>query len=150
MPNRRALEKELDELLLLNRRYGRIFSAIMIDLDHFKRINDTLGHNEGDRVLSRLASIISNRVRTTDFGGRWGGEEFLVLCTETALSEASSLAEILRALVERCTFDLPNTLTASFGVAEYQPSESRETFVARIDHQLYLAKQQGRNRVISN
>ncbi len=150
MPNRRALERELDDLLHLSQRYRRIFSAILIDIDHFKRINDTLGHNVGDQVLSRLASIISNRVRTTDFAGRWGGEEFLVLCTETELAEASELAETLRSLVERSAFDLPDKLTASFGVAEYHPGESRETFIARVDQHLYLAKQQGRNRVISN
>ncbi len=149
MPNRRALESELDDLLRFSHRYGRSFSAIMIDLDHFKRINDTLGHNVGDQVLRRLASLLSNRVRTTDFAGRWGGEEFLVLCTETALPEASELAEILRSLVEQSDFDLPEPLTASFGVAEYRRDERREDFIARVDQQLYLAKQQGRNRVVS-
>ncbi len=149
MPNRRALERELTDLLQLNRRYGRRFSAIMIDIDHFKRINDTQGHNVGDQVLRRLASIISNRVRTTDFAGRWGGEEFLVLCAETALPEAAELAEVLRSRVEQHDFGLAAPLTASFGVAEYDANESRESFTARVDQQLYLAKQQGRNRVVS-
>ncbi|MET0066845.1 MAG: sensor domain-containing diguanylate cyclase [Candidatus Thiodiazotropha sp.] len=150
LPNRRATEQELRDQYQIAERYGRDFCIIMIDIDHFKAINDTHGHNTGDKVLRQLCSVISNRVRMTDFVGRWGGEEFLVICSETELSAATELAERLRELVEHTAFDLPVSLTASFGVSEFRVGEALDDLIMRADQHLYLAKQGGRNRVSFN
>ncbi len=150
LPNRRATELELKEQYRIGERYARKFCIIMVDIDHFKKINDTQGHHMGDEVLRQISSIISNHVRMTDFVGRWGGEEFLVICTETELSSATDLAERLRELVEVSALEPSSPITASFGVAEFQVGETLENVIMRADQHLYLAKQGGRNRVSSH
>ncbi|MET0051177.1 MAG: sensor domain-containing diguanylate cyclase [Candidatus Thiodiazotropha sp.] len=150
LPNRRATELELQEQYRMGERYGRKFCIIMIDIDHFKKINDTQGHQMGDEVLRHISSMISNHVRMTDFVGRWGGEEFLVICTETELTSATELAQRLRELIETSTFDAESPMTASFGVSEFRLGETLENLMMRADQHLYLAKQAGRNRVSSS
>jgi len=145
--NRQAIEHHIKELIEAAQRYNRPFSIIMLDIDHFKRINDDHGHNAGDAVLRTLSGIMIHRVRATDTVGRWGGEEFLIVCAETAREPAVDLAESLRKLIATTSFELPFPITASFGVAEYKRDEQLESIVARVDQQLYIAKQAGRNQV---
>lgn len=122
-------------------------SIMFIDIDHFKRINDTHGHNFGDAVLVKFAQVLSENTRDNDILARWGGEEFVLACPNTELSFASQLAEKLRRCIENYNWphDLP--LTASFGVAQMQ-KESPTEFIERADKALYTAKAQGRNRVV--
>ena len=124
-----------------------LLSLIFIDIDHFKKVNDTYGHNVGDQVLLAFAQTLSANTRTHDLLARWGGEEFVLACPETTLENAANLAEKLRRAIE--TDDWPKQLkiTASFGVAQMLPQESPTDFIARADKALYVAKAQGRNCV---
>ncbi|MCX7655234.1 MAG: diguanylate cyclase [Treponemataceae bacterium] len=143
---------KLEEVLRIEyeraERYGRIFSIILFDIDHFKKVNDTFGHPVGDQLLQQFAKIVSKGVRNTDFCGRWGGEEFLVICPETPAQGARILAENLRTTIESLQFDQVKHKTASFGVTNYHPRESLEELLRRVDQALYKAKRQGRNRVV--
>ncbi|WP_119395649.1 GGDEF domain-containing protein [Salinibius halmophilus] len=121
-------------------------SAIFIDVDHFKRINDNYGHAVGDAVLKDLSSVVSSMTRDTDLFARWGGEEFVLICPNTELANAAMLAEKVRAALEGHTWPADIKLTASFGVAQMN-DESFDAFLARADKALYQSKEQGRNRV---
>ncbi|NTS75416.1 GGDEF domain-containing protein [Catenovulum sp. SM1970] len=123
-------------------------SLIFIDIDHFKPINDTHGHNVGDLVLKSFAKLISEYSRNTDLFARWGGEEFLLACPNTKLNEAADLAESLRHEIEGYDWPEGITLTASFGVAHKQADESPSAFIERADKALYAAKARGRNQVV--
>ncbi len=122
-------------------------SIAFIDIDHFKKINDNHGHAIGDEVLTNFAHVINKHTRSSDLLVRWGGEEFLLVCPNTNLSQISQYAETTRERIE--SFYWPNgiQLTASFGVAQRR-AESAETFIDRADQALYQAKKQGRNRVV--
>lgn len=130
------------------KRYGFIFAVIMIDIDHFKEVNDTYGHDTGDFVLSAVAKILQSTIRETDILGRWGGEEFLILLPHTDIFEAEKLAEKLRQSVEGYSFDTVGRKTCSFGVSVFNLEEDdcKET-LKRADKALYSAKNSGRNRV---
>ncbi|BER93167.1 diguanylate cyclase [Atrimonas thermophila] len=117
-------KKEIDRA----QRYGSIFSIIMFGLDNFKDINDTLDHQVGDVVLSKIAQLARSVVRSVDIVSRWGGDEFLILCPETTLREAYKLAEYLRHKITECLFPEAVEITASIGVCEYVPGESEELF----------------------
>ena len=147
--NRQAIENELVQLINTYHRYGHSFSLILIDIDHFKEINDSYGHNIGDEVLRILGRVIKKRLRSTDTAGRWGGEEFLIVCSETELAAATAFAEELRELIYTSNFQLNIPLSASFGVVEYQADEDVNTLVGRVDEKLYAAKNNGRNQVVS-
>lgn len=128
------------------KRYGTAFTVIMIDLDNFKDINDTFGHGVGDAVLVRVSDILLAAVRETDIVGRWGGEEFMLICPETAIEEARKLA---------CAGKSGDPaspgvghLTASFGLADYEADAGPAVLVARADEAMYQAKQGGRNQVV--
>lgn len=131
------------------RRYGLPFSLIMLDIDHFKQINDRYGHHTGDDVLRQFARLVSGNIRQNDILARWGGEEFMILLPNNRLAEASALAEKLRRLIERQEFDQAGAVRASFGVAEFRAADTGESFIGRADHALYQAKAEGRNRVVS-
>ena len=122
-------------------------AVILLDVDEFKSINDTFGHNVGDEVLRGIARIVQQRGRLSDVVGRWGGEEFIILCPETPVTGALGLAEQLRARIARQEFAGVGRRTASFGVAEAAPGEMLLEVVARADAALYEAKRAGRNRV---
>lgn len=122
-------------------------TIIMFDIDSFKDINDSHGHSVGDSVLVRTAEIVQDVVRSTDSFGRWGGEEFVVLCPSTDLARGWQMAERLRMAISSHVFGAVGNITASFGVAEYQPGESPDDLLARADNVLYLAKMRGKNRV---
>ncbi len=138
----RRLEDEVGKA----RRYNRKLSLIMFDIDHFKKLNDTQGHQYGDYILSKIAEILKENTRASDEIGRYGGEEFLVLCTETGLAEAYLLANRLRTEIERSSFRRDVKVTISGGVAELK-EESGAQLVDRADRCLYSAKRLGRNRI---
>lgn len=124
-----------------------LLSLIFIDIDHFKKINDTYGHNIGDQVLLAFAQVLSANTRTHDLLARWGGEEFVLACPDTTLDNAYGLAEKLRRCIEENDWPKALQVTASFGVAQILPQESPTDFIARADRALYVAKAQGRNCV---
>lgn len=126
---------------------GRALSLIIVDIDHFKQVNDIFGHNAGDEVLRGVARLMQQRVRLEDLIGRWGGEEFLVICVDSSLAAAVELAERLRERLLQHSFVDVGTKTASFGVACALPNDTPATLVDRADRALYLAKESGRNQV---
>ncbi|HEY5556755.1 diguanylate cyclase [Acetobacterium sp.] len=138
-----TLEKELER----SNRTKIPFSVILLDIDHFKSVNDTFGHQVGDTVLVELADILKNNVRSIDIVGRWGGEEFLIILPETDKNGAMLKAEKLRTLIDKNNFTKAGKITASFGVSAYDGDTSPENIVSRADAALYQAKENGRNRV---
>lgn len=142
---------KLDEIFAMKLasagRYNTPFSVIIMDIDHFKSVNDTWGHQAGDEVLKEFATIIKNHIRETDIVGRWGGEEFLILSSETDLEGAIELSEKLREMVFLFKFSFAGHKTASFGVSSYHAGDDEKTMVKRADDALYRAKENGRNRV---
>lgn len=125
----------------------QLLSLIFIDIDHFKKINDTYGHNVGDQVLLAFSQVLSANTRTHDLLARWGGEEFVLACPDTTLDNAYGLAEKLRRCIEENDWPKALQVTASFGVAQMLAQESPTDFIARADKALYVAKAQGRNCV---
>jgi diguanylate cyclase (GGDEF)-like protein len=151
LPNRRQAQRLLEQERTRVARSGRGFAIAMVDIDHFKRINDVHGHDAGDRALHQFAQHASAALRANDVVARWGGEEFLLLMPETRLADALEALERLRRHVQQGTLHEPAAelrLTVSCGVAESAPGESVADLVARADRALYIAKRQGRNRVI--
>jgi diguanylate cyclase (GGDEF)-like protein len=140
--NRRGVEQALANL---GERAGTGIALVMVDIDHFKRINDTHGHTAGDQVLQRVAAVMVQNVRADDILGRWGGEEFIVACVHCTAEQAAQVAEKIRQRIESrhrlC-------VTASFGVAEMQGMAQFAETLRRADEALYRAKSQGRNRVV--
>jgi len=145
--NRLYLDTQYTKQMDRAKRYETIFSVIMIDIDFFKKVNDKHGHKVGDEILITLAQIFKKNIRSLDILGRWGGEEFLIICTETDLTKAKILAEKIRKKVETFDFPIVKHLTCSFGVAEYVSSDEHEDTFKRADQALYNAKHNGRNRV---
>lgn len=127
---------------------GKPLSMLMFDIDHFKRVNDTYGHDVGDIVLKHICILAENNVREGDKLGRWGGEEFMVLLAGADLRQARALAERLRSAIESFDFPgVPDGCTSSFAAGQWQAEETRAAFLKRIDKALYRAKENGRNRV---
>ena len=129
------------------RRYSEPLSLIMFDIDNFKSVNDSFGHQEGDVVLKGVAGLVASHVREQDLFARWGGEEFMTLALESDLEGAKILAAKLRKAIEEADFGLVGTVTCSFGVTEFKKEDSVESFIKRADDALYKAKEGGRNRV---
>jgi polar amino acid transport system substrate-binding protein len=145
--NRHSLAEFFQREIDRKKRYQSSFSVIMLDLDHFKEVNDRYGHNVGDQVLIEVANIISKHIRKNDVIGRWGGEEFIILCPQTGKDGSLRMAESLRLQIEHYVFTDAGKLTASFGVTVYDQNESLESFIKRVDDALYKAKETGRNCV---
>ena len=131
-------------------RYGHPVSLIFIDLDHFKRVNDTHGHAVGDDVLRQFCRIVSHGMRSTDLLGRWGGEEFLIIAPSSSLETAAAMAERICHAIGISEFPAVGHLTASFGVATCQPDDTWDLWLSRADRALYEAKNTGRNRVVTD
>lgn len=153
MANRRyaaaALRGRLEEL----RRYGWVFGVLMLDIDHFKRINDRLGHAVGDRVLQMVARTLSQSARTFDTIGRWGGEEFVAILPNVDAAGMLSAAERFRALVEQSHLDVggePVAVTVSIGATLSSREDTEESVLDRADRAMYRAKALGRNRVCTD
>ncbi len=145
--NHSFMEQLIGDAINRLKRSGNPLAFLMIDVDSFKQVNDTFGHNAGDEVLVRLARLLNANKRSTDYLGRWGGDELVLLLTETDLAGADKLAEKLRALVENQVFPYGKRLTISLGVSQYQPGDSMASFIARADAAMYRAKRSGRNKV---
>jgi two-component system cell cycle response regulator len=149
--NRRAVTNALQVEIERSRRYGHALCLALLDVDHFKMINDRRGHGTGDTVLSALGRHLSASVRKTDVAARWGGEEFVIALTSSALSGATIFAERLRGTIEALeVVDSEGArvpITVSIGLAEYQHGDSLDALVDRADRAMYQAKSTGRNRV---
>ncbi|WP_052665290.1 GGDEF domain-containing protein [Nitriliruptor alkaliphilus] len=147
--NRRRLDDELGRGMAQARRHGQPLSAILVDLDHFKTVNDTFGHDVGDAVLIATVAQLHQVVRSGDLLGRWGGEEFMLLAPQTGHAEACTLAERCRASIAATpvTAGVPG-VTASLGVATLEPDEDARALLRRADLALYTAKREGRDRVV--
>ncbi|MFZ5663369.1 MAG: diguanylate cyclase [Pseudomonadota bacterium] len=149
LPNRRAAEARLAVERARAHRGGAPLSLLMLDIDHFKRVNDRWGHADGDRVLAAVARLLAREVRECDLAARFGGEEFLVVLPDSGPREALDVAERIRALIERTRVDVPNGrigITVSIGAATLRSNEDEATLLARADAALYRAKAAGRNR----
>ncbi|MEX1197181.1 MAG: GGDEF domain-containing protein [Pseudohongiellaceae bacterium] len=145
--NRLALDAALAHAKEHRDRYGTPFTLLMLDLDHFKRINDAFGHTTGDRLLVMFARTVEQRLRATDGLYRFGGEEFMVIAENTALEQAAVLADDIRRLVSETAFPPTEGITLSIGLAELQSDESTDSWLNRTDQALYKAKDAGRNRI---
>ena len=151
--NRHSFDERLVYEIKRRRRYRHDLSLLMLDLDHFKTVNDTYGHKAGDMVLRKVGDILTNTFRTTDLPARYGGEEFVVLLPHTTEEAAWKLAERVRAVVEECSFDFDGqkfTVTASIGVATVEGGAltSDDELIVKADKALYQAKNNGRNMVV--
>ena len=144
--------RQLDLLLALEikraSRYKRSLSVAMADLDDFKKVNDSLGHLQGDLALQKFAGLLEEKTRATDTPGRWGGEEFLIILPETDRKGAYLMAEQIRTVVDETDFLPVKKLTVSIGVAELEPDETAESLIGRADAALYAAKEAGKNRTV--
>ncbi len=145
--SRHKLRSELESFTELAARHNWSLSVIFFDIDNFKQINDSLGHDVGDKVLVRLSKLIAGMSRKTDRFGRWGGEEFLFLMLETDLDKGHRIAEKFRVEICKYKFGLPVDVTCSFGVAQYKRDESIEHWISRADQAMYQAKHEGKNCV---
>ncbi len=147
--NRRKIESLLAHEFDRALRYGRPLSVVMIDVDHFKRINDNFGHGIGDVVLAAIARRVRRRMRISDHFGRWGGEEFLLICPETDTEGAMKIADRMRRTIKQHPMRKAGVVTASFGVSAYSGQGDYDTLIREADSYLYMAKQQGRDRIMS-
>ena len=144
--NRLKFNQALAIEVLRSKRYQTLFSLVLFDIDHFKAVNDTFGHQVGDNVLVQLSRIVASQVRATDLLARWGGEKFVILINVSDQT-AQQVAEKLRVAIGRAAFDAVGNVTCSFGLAQYTEGDTPETLIARADSALYRAKLNGRNRV---
>ncbi|MCL1137831.1 GGDEF domain-containing protein [Shewanella pneumatophori] len=147
LANRLELDTRLSHEIERCRRSQYPLSIILVDLDHFKKVNDNYGHLLGDKCLIQASEILTNNTRVLDTVGRWGGEEFLILCPETNLDNAIDLAEACRAIIEQHRFAEGPHVTVSLGVTTMIEGDSLEALINRADQALYNAKTLGRNRV---
>ena len=145
--NRRQFELIVTKLIAQALRYGEPLCLLMFDIDHFKAINDSHGHDVGDLVLVELVDLVKADLRAGDELARWGGEEFLIILPHSTAEDGQKVAEKLRILTEQHDFKHVGKLTVSFGVASWQSNESIKEWYARVDHAMYAAKAAGRNMV---
>ena len=144
-------EERLEQEYARWQRYESPLSVMIVDVDHFKRINDTYGHQAGDKALRIIARELAMAIRKTDFIGRYGGEEIVILMPETPADAALVAADKLRQRIEKCGFhfrDKKVTITVSCGLSEYREGDTPDEAFERADQALYVAKKQGRNRCV--
>lgn len=147
IPNRVRLDAVLEKELILAQNHKMPVSIILLDIDYFKAVNDEYGHQVGDIVLVEVAALLKSTIREQDTIGRWGGEEFLVICPQTPLNDALLLSEALRKQIEKHSFPVVEHKTSSFGVSSYVDGDTFNTLLSRCDKALYNAKDRGRNCV---
>ncbi|WP_181388386.1 transporter substrate-binding domain-containing protein [Vibrio albus] len=145
--NRHKLDEILTQQVELTNRYKSKFAVMILDIDHFKQVNDTFGHHVGDSTLTEFAHILSVSTRQNDIAGRWGGEEFLIIVPHADKVSLLEMAEKLRKNIEEHHFDTVGRVTASIGVAIQEPGETVKSVLSHADEALYMSKQKGRNRV---
>jgi len=146
--NRNHLNSVLSQEMARGRRYNKTFGLVMIDIDHFKSINDTLGHTAGDRVLQKVAQVLSTFIRRNDTLVRWGGEEFVVIAVEVDEKTLNHLCEKLRHRVEEDRYGSVDAVTVSIGATLLRKSDTQDALLSRADTALYEAKGKGRNMMI--
>jgi diguanylate cyclase len=155
LPNRRALEEFFRKAQVAAMEQDDPLSALLIDIDHFKRFNDEFGHGVGDQVLRLMATVLRDGVRDIDLPARYGGEELIVILPNAGLATAATIAERIRRSIAECHITRRSTgealpgITISLGVAQFQGGESMADLIERCDRALYLAKHTGRNRVVT-
>jgi diguanylate cyclase (GGDEF)-like protein/PAS domain S-box-containing protein len=137
------IEREMERV----KRYGQQLSLIIFDIDRFKEVNDRYGHGAGDYVLKTVSDIVRENIRKIDYFVRWGGEEFMIISSETNLTEAYALAERIREIIENYVFENAGKVTISFGVTEFREDDTEDSLIKRADDAMYEAKRKGRNRV---
>ena len=147
--NRRFFNESLAKAVSAARRHRQPLSLISIDIDHFKKVNDTYGHTMGDLILKEFSLLLKMMVRVEDIACRWGGEEFIVLLPNTTCEAAVILADRMRSSFEQYPRTTTPVVTASFGVAQLQEGEDEDALMKRVDDALYQAKHEGRNRVVA-
>jgi diguanylate cyclase (GGDEF)-like protein len=149
--NRRRFDEKLEDCARMGKRTGRGFSILLLDADHFKKVNDNYGHPVGDAVLQQIATLIANNTRTTDFVARYGGEEFVVILPDApSETEVRTVAEKIRTAIESAPFPSVGHMTMSIGSSTWHPNDSSTTqVIQRADEALYTAKASGRNRVVA-
>lgn len=147
--NRYKINTKIEEEIKRSDRYGESFGLAMFDIDHFKKVNDTYGHDVGDHVLQELSRIVLNNIRETDSFGRWGGEEFMLLLPHTEKDKINEIAEKIRKTVQEHTFEDVKQITVSIGTTLYKKDEGISQLLKRVDMALYEAKSHGRNQVVS-
>jgi diguanylate cyclase (GGDEF)-like protein len=147
--NRAGVDESLRDGLAEWRRENKPMSLVVMDIDHFKMINDQYGHAVGDYVLSEVTQIVKSHIRGNDLFARWGGEEFLLVCRNTKIDQARVAAEKIRLLIADYTFEHDIKVTSSFGVATLRAHESLQELFQAADKALYRAKHAGRNKVVS-
>jgi len=145
--NRRKFNELLTREVERSKRYKTGLSIIMCDIDHFKKINDTFGHDVGDNALKVFSNKINENIREVDMFARWGGEEFMILMPNVNVDNASSVAEKLRKIIEATEIKTIESFTASFGVTHLNEDDTTESFIKRVDDAMYKAKNSGRNKV---
>jgi diguanylate cyclase (GGDEF)-like protein len=148
LSNRTHMNQILRQEYARFERHDQRFGIIMLDIDHFKNVNDSFGHDAGDKVLKKLAQIIASAIRTSDFVARWGGEEFLICCTTIEETDLLPIAETIRKLVASSDFEKVKQITTSLGCAAIVKGESISDLIKRSDIALYEAKNNGRNQSI--
>jgi diguanylate cyclase (GGDEF)-like protein len=150
LSNRQKLNDELDKEILRENRYRHGLSLLMLDIDNFKNVNDTYGHDVGDVVLIELAKILKASIRETDIAARWGGEEFMILLPETLMSDAVKIAQMIRQKVEKFDFEgVPHNITISIGATHFKVGDNnKDDFIKNADVGLYEAKHNGKNQVV--
>lgn len=148
--NRRKYLEIMDREVERVKRHAAPLSILIFDIDYFKAVNDTYGHDVGDDILKAVAELVRDNVRKVDYFVRWGGEEFVVIIPDTELYKAIIFAEKLRVRMEEHVFDKVGSITVSVGVSTYEKDDTQETLIKRADRALYQAKQTGRNKVVSS
>ena len=146
--NRRKMKTEIESEITRVKRYEDSFTVVMFDLDYFKRVNDSYGHDIGDYVLKKTTRLISQYIRKGDSFGRWGGEEFILVFPNLTQDKAMLISEKLRELIANSSFNEVEEVTISIGVSTYTKGETMKTLLKRVDAALYEAKEGGRNRVV--
>ena len=148
--NRQKFNEELDKEILRENRYQHRLSIIMFDIDDFKVVNDTYGHDVGDIVLIKIAQAVKKSVRSTDIFSRWGGEEFMILLPETSTEETHAIAEHIRKSISQISFEeFDSPITVSLGISEYIVNkDTKDSFLKNVDVALYEAKKSGKNKVV--
>jgi diguanylate cyclase (GGDEF)-like protein len=147
--NRKRFMKEAEQEIARVKRYELKLSLIMFDIDSFKEINDTYGHDTGDEVLIEVTNIVAQMTRKVDIFARWGGDEFMVLLPNTDLESSLKLAKRLRREISGHDFKEVGEVTCSFGVVEFKTDDNLDPFLRRVDSVLYKAKEKGRNQVVA-
>jgi diguanylate cyclase (GGDEF)-like protein len=146
--NRMKFNELLDTEIKRHARYPRAMTLAMIDIDHFKAINDRHGHAGGDSALRQFVALVLDHIRESDILARWGGEEFMILFLEAPIDESRTVSEMLRQRIESHAFDSVGNLTCSVGLTQLQHDDDLESLHRRVDEALYQAKRGGRNQVV--